>query len=217
MKLRRRAVPIAKRRGRPPGKNRPVAHRERERFVRRAVAHVRLRVRADVPRLRSRKLARALRRAFVGGCEKPGFALCQFSIQNNHLHLICEADNHEALGRAMQGLGVRAAKAINAAFGRRGSVFSERYRVTRVTSPRQLRNTLCYVLHNARRHGARFSGVDYFSSARWFDGFSRPVRLPDSETGETPVAPPRTTLLKKRWRWIGLIDPDETPAAGAAS
>ncbi len=144
-----------------------------------------------------------------------GFALCQFSIQKNHLHLVCEADNHVALSRGMQGLAIRAAKALNKAFGRKGSVFAERYRVTRVKTPTQMRNTLCYVLHNARRHGSRLRGVDVFSSARYFDGFSRRVSLPPPEDERiVPVAKPRTRLLKKRWRWIGLIDPDETPPAG---
>ena len=202
-----------KRLGRPPGTGRrPVAHRERERFVRRCVVHVRLRVREDVPRLRQPKYARALRGAFTKGCLRAGFSLCQFSIQGNHLHLVCEADNHEALARGMQGFGVRAAKAINRAAGRRGSVFAERYAMTRVTSARQLRNTLCYVLNNARRHGAKFLGADFFSSARHFDGFSTRVRLPEAETDSVPVAPAKTQLLRKRWRFLGLIDPDETPA-----
>jgi REP element-mobilizing transposase RayT len=158
-------------------------------------------------------MARALRKAFAGGCRKDGFALCQFSIQGNHLHLICEADNHVALARAMQGLGVRAARAINGACGRRGSVFAERYRVTRVTTATQLRNTLVYVLHNARRHGERLRGVDIFSSARYFDGFSKAIALGPAEPGPVPVAEAMTPLLQKRWRYIGLIDPSETPAA----
>ena len=176
--------------------------------------HVRLRVRQDVPRLRQMKYARALRDALVKGCIKPGFSLCQFSIQGNHLHLVCEADHHEALARGMQGFGVRAARAINRAAGRRGSVFAERYAVTRVRSATQLRNTLCYVLHNARRHGARFRGVDVYSSARHFDGFSRAISLAEAESEDVPVAPATTALLRSRWRFIGLIDPDETPAAG---
>jgi REP element-mobilizing transposase RayT len=204
------------RRGRPPGKGRlPVAHRERAKFVRCRVLHVRLRVREDVPRLRRQRLAAAIRAALVGGCRKDGFRICEFSVQSNHIHLVCEADNHEALARGMQGFGVRAAKAINKALGRKGSVFAERYAVTVVSSARQVRNTLCYVLHNARRHGARVTGADVFSSARYFTGWSQATGLPapDPEQG-VPVAPARSDLLRSRWRYLGLIDPDEMPAAG---
>ena len=211
--------PKRRRRGRPPGAGRrPVAHRRRPTFVRRRVLHVRLRGRDDVPRLRRAKLAAAIRRALVGGCRKGGFRICEFSVQSNHLHLVCEADNHEALARGMQGFGVRAAKAINKALGRKGSVFAERYAVTVASSAQQVRNTLCYVLHNARRHGARIAGADLFSSARYFTGWSRPTGLPPPEAEHgVPVAPPRTDLLRSRWRYLGLIDPDETPPAALAA
>ena len=207
------------RRGRPPGKGRrPVAHRERPKFVRRRVLHVRLRVRDDVPRLRRQRLAAAIRKALVGGCRKDGFRICEFSVQSNHLHLVCEADHHEALARGMQGFGVRAAKAINKALGRKGSVFAERYAVTVVSSARQVRNTLCYVLHNARRHGARIRGADAFSSARYFTGWAKPTGLPPPDPEQArPVAPARSDLLRSRWRFLGLIDPDETPPAGQVS
>jgi hypothetical protein len=117
----------------------------------------------------------------------------------------------------MQGFGVRAAKAINKALGRKGSVFAERYAVTVVSSARQVRNTLCYVLHNARRHGARMEGADAFSSARYFTGWSRATELPPPDPDESwPVAPAQSDLLRSRWRYLGLIDPDEMPPAGRA-
>jgi REP element-mobilizing transposase RayT len=168
-----------------------------------------------VPRLRRQRLAAAIRQALVGGCHKPGFRICEFSVQSNHIHLVCEADNHEALARGMQGFAVRAAKAINKVLGRKGSVFAERYAVTVVSSARQVRNTLCYVLHNARRHGARIAGADLFSSARYFTGWSRPTGLPPPEPEHgIPAARARTDLLRSRWRYLGLIDPDEMPPGG---
>jgi hypothetical protein len=78
-----------------------------------------------------------------------------------------------------------------------------------------VRCTLCYVLHNARRHGSRIAGADLFSSARYFTGWSRPTGLPPPEPAQAaPVAPARSDLLRSRWRYLGLIDPDETPPAG---
>ena len=150
-------------------------------------------------------------------CRRAGFRVCEFSIQKDHIHLVVEAANHEALARGMQGLAISMAKRINQSLGRRGSVFRERYRTTAVKSPKQMRATLCYVLHNRRRHGGHLQGADPFSSARTFDGWSRGTGLPPpgslGEDDVVPVATARLNLLARRWRWLGLIDPDETPPA----
>ncbi len=58
----------------------------------------------------------------------------------------CAAPRHQSLA-------ITAARAINRAAGRRGKVFAFRYHATRITTPRQMRNTLAYVLNNWRRHG----------------------------------------------------------------
>ena len=157
-------------------------------------------------------MAKVLRRTLVRCCRKAGFRVCQFSIQKDHIHLVVEADHHEALARGMQGLAISAAKRINGALGRRGSVFLERYRCTPVRNPTQMRATLVYVLHNARRHGSRRRGADPFSSARYFDGWKRATGLPPPEA-ERPVAPASTPLLSRDWRFLGLIDPEDTPPA----
>jgi hypothetical protein len=82
--------------------------------------------------------------------------------------------------------------------------------------PTQARNALCYVLHNARRHGIQIEGADPYSSARYSDGFSKPIDLPPTSATDPPVAPPEASLLKSGWRYVGLIDPDEMPAVGRA-
>jgi hypothetical protein len=82
--------------------------------------------------------------------------------------------------------------------------------------PTQARNALCYVLHNARRHGIQIEGADPYSSARYSDGFSKPIDLPPTSATGPPVAPPEASLLKSGWRYVGLIDPDEMPAVGRA-
>ena len=213
LSLRRKPMP---RRGRPPGKGkRPVPHRARVQFVRALPVHVRLRVRKDIPRLRTGRLAEAVRRALIGGKRKPGFRICQFSLQSNHVHLICEASHHDALARGMQGFCIRFAKQINRKLKRRGSVLLERYAMTLLKVPKQVRNVICYVLHNSRRHGSNVTGADVFSSARYFDGWIRPTGLPPppSKSDLWPVAQARTKLLTTRWRFCGRIDPAEIPPA----
>jgi len=177
-------------------------------------------MRRDVPRLRNFELAKVLRQAFVKGCQIAGFGICQFSIQGNHIHLICEASDRERLARGMQGWCVRIARGINRAVGRRGPMFDDRYHVEVITSPRQMRNSLCYVMQNARRHGERldprYHGVDPFSSAWWFDGcvddrWRQGLELPDPAP---PVARAQSWLLNVAWRRHQLIGVTEMPAAG---
>jgi len=188
--------------------------------------HITKRMRADVPRLRKFELCKVLRRAFVHGCTKrvqldgTEFRICQFSIQGNHIHMICEATNKTALARGVQGWSVRVARGLNGFWGRAGSVFDDRYHAEVLTTPSQTRNALCYVLQNARRHDERierrFGGADPFSSAWWFDGW----RDETWRTGQSPpevrtVAEPATWLLRVGWRKsrFGLIGIDEVPAA----
>ena len=168
------------------------------------------------------RLARVLRAALVAGSVKDGFRICQFSIQGNHIHLVSEAVSNAALARGMQGFQISAARRINRALGRSGGVFDDRYHDVHLTSPRQVRAALCYVLNNARRHGerldARFGGIDLFSSAWYFDGWSYDGwRLSvGPPAGEPPVAPAESWLLTAGWRRWGRIGVMEvTPAARA--
>ena len=52
----------------------------------------------------------------------------------------------------MQGLAVRAAKAINRVLHRHGAVWAERYHAHMLTTPGEVRNALVYVLNNFRKH-----------------------------------------------------------------
>ena len=182
--------------------------------------HVTVRMRADVPRLRNFELCAVLRRAFVYGCKKDEFRICQFSIQGNHIHLMCEASNNRALSRGIQGWSVRVARGLNAKLGRKGSVFEDRYHVEIVKTPKQCRAALCYVLQNARRHRAHldptYNGMDPFSSAWWFDGWAdEKWRVGLGPPDMRSVAAPQTWLLREGWRRPGLLAIVEGPRAAA--
>jgi hypothetical protein len=111
-------------------------------------------------------------------------------------------------------------------------VLADRYHLTVLKSPTQVRNAIAYVLLNARRHaakaGKRLSRADRFdpaSSARWFDGWRRRPPSEDARASERPtsapvhamppVAQPRGWLLSQGWRRLGLLDPDEVPGRPA--
>jgi len=119
-------------------------------------AHVMLRTLPSVPRLRQRDGYEAIRSVllyFLGGS---AFRIVHISIQRNHLHMIVEATNKDALRRGMQSFAIRAARVLNAAFEREGKVFAFRYKAKQVTSADYARNVLAYVLKNASH--CTFSG-----------------------------------------------------------
>jgi hypothetical protein len=156
--------------------------------------------------------------------------LVHYSIQDDHVHLIVEADGVQALGNGMKSLASLFAFAVNRALERpKGKVLRDRYHLRELKSPRQVRNAIAYVLLNARRHAAkriaklkkaglknvsplgRAKGVDLHSSGRWFEGWRSAIASRPSTPA--PVAAPRTWFLQKGWRMHGLIDPNEIPAS----
>jgi hypothetical protein len=88
-------------------------HGKREQFGRTLPAHITLRMRSDVPSLRTVPIVRAIERTFAVGCTRPGFRLVHYSRQGNHAHLVVEAQDHAALGRGMKAIGARLARAVN--------------------------------------------------------------------------------------------------------
>ena len=130
----------------------------------------------------------------------------------------------------MQVFGISAAKHINAAVGagkrRRGTVFSDRYHAVILTSPAQVRNTLCYVLNNWRHHDEHLKPlrnawkIDPYSTALAFDGWKERdakgtrFRVPIAYAGPL-LWLPKTWLLREGWRRRGLISIYETPGPGA--
>jgi REP element-mobilizing transposase RayT len=207
--------------GRPKGPNPRVRHRSRKPLLDTEPCHVTLKVRAGLPSLRRADVVHELEHAFRRGNERKHFRLVHYSIQADHAHLIVEAKDRDALGRGMKSLAARFARAVNRALQRTGRVLADRYHLRVLTSPRQVRNALAYVLLNARRHAAKRLAqlerrglkveplpsrgtLDGASSARWFAGWRSDVaidRAPPRPLGQAPaVAEPRTWILRLGWR-----------------
>jgi hypothetical protein len=111
------------------------------------------------------------------------FQVVHHSIQSNHLHLIVEAGDRNELTAGMRGLLVRIARTLNRLWGRRGSVFADRFHERVLASPRQVRNALVYVLQNLRKHGIAMREPDPFSSGPEFEGWSGPPTQGRREAG----------------------------------
>lgn len=143
---------------------------------------------------------------------RSGFRAIHVSVQANHLHAIVEADSSLALSRGMQGLLVSLARRWNWCWGRSGPVFDGAYHARPLASPRAVRSALVYVLHNGRKHDAvSATALDPCSSASWFDGWA-PGSVPPPASG-SPLASPRTWLLRDGWLRHGALDPCESPRA----
>jgi REP element-mobilizing transposase RayT len=151
-------------------------HRARAVFAKAAPLHVTLRTEPGVYNLRSRRSASALKLAVFGGADRFGVRIVQLSVQGNHLHLLVEAPDQAALGRAMKGLGVRIARRMNAMMKRSGRVIGDRYHARRLKTPTEVRNAMHYIRYNHQHHGFG-RDVDEYSSDRLFDGLVVPARL----------------------------------------
>jgi REP element-mobilizing transposase RayT len=148
--------------------------------------HVTLRMRRHVWNLRSRRCFGAIAACFEAALGRFGLRLIEFSILGNHIHLVVEADSHEALSRGMQGLNVRIAKALNRLMQTRGNVLEDHYHAHLLVTPTQLVNAIAYVLGNAAHHYGGDVACDPFSSAN-----SDRMRL---------LARPESWLLRVGWR-----------------
>jgi hypothetical protein len=154
----------------------------------------------------------ALARA-IAAAHKQAFRVVHFSVQTDHIHLIAEGDEVNALVRGLQGLAVRCARAVNRAVRRRGSVWSSRYHSHALRTPTEVRRGFVYVLLNFRKHLRAVGAIDPRSSGRWFTGWRS--RQPVSDD-TSPVAPPLTWLAAKGWRRAGgPLSVDERPGPRA--
>jgi hypothetical protein len=210
-----------KRRGagrKPKGERALVSHATREALAARHPVLVTTRLRAGLPSLRRAEALEVVMAAFAGsvdGADRHGMRLVHFTIQTNHVHLIVEARDARSLSRGMQGLLVRMARGLNRHWGRRGSVFADRYHARSLRSPREVRNALAYVLNNSKRHGCHLASVDPYSSGGLFDGWKRGSPVASSSGRAPPALPAKTWLLAHGWRRHGLIDPAEIPGRAA--
>ena len=113
-----------------------VSHRARVALASRHPVHVTIKVRKELGNLRRAKTFGALQRTLVAGKVGRGVRVVHFSVQRDHVHMLCEAKHAHALGKGMQGLCVRMARALNKVWGRKGSVFSDRYHAQVLKTPR---------------------------------------------------------------------------------
>lgn len=187
-----------------------VPHRRRERLSGREPIHITTKLVAGLPSMRTERVGWVVFEKLRAYRERDGFRVVHFSVQTDHIHMIVEADDRASLSRGMRALSIALARALNRLWQRSGSVF-RRYHEQLLDTPRQVRNAIKYVLHNARKHHQRLRRdyVDPLSSAQWFSGWTQPIRYTD---GPSPTSLPRTWLLRTGWLRRGPIPLTSAPA-----
>jgi REP element-mobilizing transposase RayT len=216
--------------GRPPkGERAGSPHKPRAEVNARHPQHVTLRVVREVGWLRKPNTYRAIRRALGVALDRHhDFRIVHFSLQGDHVHLLCEASNKLTLARGVQGFQISAAKHLNREVSRkrhdkrRGQVFADRYHVEAIDSVRQARHALSYVLNNWRKHrqdretaGLYEGRIDPYSSGVLFAGWKERTRLvsipPDYEPPR--VSMPQTWYLTEGYKRAAPISVFEVPGA----
>ncbi|MFT3697858.1 MAG: transposase [Kofleriaceae bacterium] len=220
-----------------PGTKEP--HQKRKRVRKDNPLHVVLRTVSELGSFRNRTVLAAIRAAtFMATRYEETFRIVEYSIQDNHIHLLVEAQDQKTLAAGMKAFESSCSKRVNAyvskargyARRRRGSVFRDRYFATELATPKQLRNTLAYILNNWRKHQADRTTqwqVDLYSSALTFAGWSERNGAALAEDARVKAAlpkgydslitsAPRTYLIRVLWkRHHPLISFFEVPGGGS--
>ena len=198
--------------GRKPRPGRPmVSHVSRAKHVYSTPLHITLRCAPQMPSLRFELLHNLVKKA-IADTRRDGFRIIEYSVQDNHLHLVVEAEDGAALTSGMRSFTVRVAMRVNATLRRTGRVWGDRYHRRDLGSPSEVRGALVYVLANHLKHGRDAQGLlDPCSSGAWFKGWMHDRHAPPTEP--PAVEPARTWLLRVGWweRGGGFIHLGERP------
>ena len=173
----------------PNGAKAGVSHLRRERFPGRHPVHVTMRCLAGVGFLRAHRRFCAIKESIRAAQQRFGMGVIHYSVQGNHLHLIVEARDADALARGIQGFAIRVARALNRLGRRTGKVFADRYHSHVLASLREAARAVRYVLANAIHHlreDLAPAGIDPCSSL----ALNAPVLNPRTWLLRNALAPP---------------------------
>src|SRR4051812_5098750 len=203
-------------------------HRKRSRLKSSEPQHTTLRLVDDVASVRRWRVFAEIVSA-IRAAQRENFRVVEFSVQDGHLHLITEALDAKALANGIRGLAIRIARAVNRLLKRCGKVFADRFHARALSTPREVRNALVYVLQNARKHfeqkrvSFRRDWLDKFSSAAFFSGWNGvTAKAALALRGEwrsaglevaSPTKSAATWLLRIGWKRHGEISATEVPAS----
>jgi putative transposase len=196
--------------GRKPRGRPSMPHVTRPKIDPRFPVQVTIRAAPGLPSLRSPRIFGALRRA-IARASVDRFRVIHFSIQQDHAHFIVEGDEARRARGGVHGLAIRLALAVNRVVGRQGKVVGDRYHARPLTTPRQMRTSMVYVLLNLRKHLRAPACIDPRSSGQYFSGWQA---IPVAMEVAPATVQPGTWMARVGWRLAGgPLRIDEQPAA----
>jgi putative transposase len=200
--------------GRKPRGRPSMPHVTRPKIDARYPLQVTIRATPGLPSLRSPRVFGALQRT-IARASVDRFRVIHFSIQQDHGHFIVEGDEARRARGGMHGLAIRLALAVNRAIGRKGKVVGDRYHTRPLTTPREMRTSMVYVLLNFRKHLRAPACIDPRSSGPHFLGWQRAPLATDVAPA---TAMPATWMARVGWRRAGgPLRVEEHPAVHAGA
>src|SRR5262249_52812425 len=149
-----------------------VPHGRRPSHGRSYPVHVVLRMAPHVWNLRSQRGFAHVERALRCTNARELVRVVHFSVQHDHIHMIVESRDRKTLSGGIKGFEIRLARWLNRMMDRKGQrAFGDRYYARDLKSPREVRNTLVYVLNNRVHHKPELEGtgyIDAYSSGPFF-------------------------------------------------
>jgi len=119
-----------------------VSHVRRPELDPRHPLHITLRVLDEVGRIRRRDAFKIVRGVMIEHLGREDARIIDLSIQGNHIHIVCEANNRVALSSEMHDFKIAVARRINRIRHRKGPVFADRYHEEILKTPTQTRHCL---------------------------------------------------------------------------
>ena len=168
-----------------------------------------MRAERGLPSFRRETLYVAFERAFRR-TRRDDFRIVEFSVQDDHVHLLVEADDNDALARGMKSFSVRANRLFNAALGAARAGVGRPLPPPRPHDARQVRNALVYCLNNYKKHQRVTGGMPRSTPAPRRDG-SKAGRPSAARRRPAPHRRRANGAPRSAWQKHGLIHPGEAP------
>lgn len=142
--------------GRKRVRSKGVAHTERAKVSMRTPLHVNFKYKIPV---RNKDTLKLLKKA-IQNARKHGLKVLHYSFQQNHIHLILEAESNPILTKGMRSLTITFAKGLQ-----KGRVQIERYHLHVLKSVKETKCAIHYVLFNQQKHESGiYSVINDYSS-----------------------------------------------------
>jgi REP element-mobilizing transposase RayT len=141
-----------------------VPHRTRLEIPKGKPVHVVWRVNPHVPPCRRSPVLKVFRQAVLKA-RQWGLRIVHFSLMNDHLHLLIEAENKKDLGKSLQSFAISFTKRLKHLYQlRKTPIFKERYFCHILRTVQEVKNALWYVLLNGKKAGLSPWRTDPYSS-----------------------------------------------------